>query len=63
MDIKEEYMELKISSYIGSMNEDIGIEKEGKNMMIGFNLKFFIDALRVIDGFLFHTLKTASDRS
>ncbi len=34
MDIKEEYMELKISSYIGSMNEDIGIEKEGKNMMI-----------------------------
>lgn len=49
MDIKEEYMELKISSYIGSMNEDIGIEKEGKNMMIGFNPKFFIDALRVID--------------
>ena len=42
-------MELKISSYIGSMNEDIGIEKEGKNMMIGFNPKFFIDALRVID--------------
>lgn len=49
MDIKNNYMELKISSYIGSMNEDIEIEKEGKDMMIGFNPKFFMDALRVID--------------
>lgn len=31
------------------MNEDIEIEKEGKDMMIGFNPKFFMDALRVID--------------
>lgn len=49
MDIKDDYMELKISSYIGSMNEDIAIEKDGKDLMIGFNPKFFIDALRVID--------------
>lgn len=49
MDIQDDYMELKISSYVGSMNEDIEIEKEGKNMIIGFNPKFFIDALRVID--------------
>lgn len=49
MDIKDDYMELKISSLLGSMNEDIGIEKEGHDMMIGFNPKFFIDALRVID--------------
>lgn len=49
MDIKDESMELKISSYIGSMNEEIAIEKEGTNMMIGFNPKFFIDALRAID--------------
>lgn len=42
-------MELKISSFIGSMNEEILIEKDGKDMMIGFNPKFFIDALRVID--------------
>ena len=27
----------------------IEIEKEGKDIMIGFNPKFFIDALRVID--------------
>ena len=31
------------------MNEEILIEKDGKDMMIGFNPKFFIDALRVID--------------
>ena len=42
-------MELKINSFIGSMNEDIDIEKDGKDILIGFNPKFFIDALRVID--------------
>ena len=42
-------MELRIDSTMGSMNEDIEIEKEGKDIMIGFNPKFLIDALRVID--------------
>ena len=42
-------MELKINSIIGSMNEEIDIEKSGRDMMIGFNPKFLIDALRVID--------------
>ena len=42
-------MELKINSIVGSMNEDIDIEKQGKDIMIGFNPKFLIDALRVID--------------
>ena len=32
-----------------SMNEEILIEKEGKDILIGFNPKFLIDALRVID--------------
>lgn len=49
MTITDGNMELKINSFIGSMNEDIDIEKEGKDIMIGFNPKFFIDALRVID--------------
>ena len=31
------------------MQEDIDIEKTGKDIMIGFNPKFLIDALRVID--------------
>ena len=42
-------MELKIDSSMGSMNEEIDIEKEGKDILIGFNPKFLIDALRVID--------------
>ena len=49
MNVKDGNMQLKITSFIGSMNEDIDIEKEGKDLLIGFNPKFFIDALRVID--------------
>lgn len=49
MNIQDTAMELKINSAIGSMNEEIDIEKEGKDILIGFNPKFFIDALRVID--------------
>lgn len=49
MSVTDGNMELKINSFIGSMNEDIDIEKEGKDILIGFNPKFFIDALRVID--------------
>ena len=49
MNITDGNMQLKITSFIGSMNEDIDIEKNGKDILIGFNPKFFIDALRVID--------------
>lgn len=49
INILDESMELKINSILGSMNEDIDIEKQGKDLMIGFNPKFLIDALRVID--------------
>ena len=49
IDIGDESMQLKIKSQIGSMDEDIFINKEGKDLLIGFNPKFLIDALRVID--------------
>ena len=49
MNITDASMELKINSIVGSMNEDIDIDKTGKDLMIGFNPKFLIDALRVID--------------
>lgn len=49
INIRDGVMELKIDSALGSMNEDIDIEKEGKDLLIGFNPKFLIDALRVID--------------
>ncbi len=49
MNITDDDMELKINSTIGSMNENIDITKEGRDIMIGFNPKFLIDALKVID--------------
>lgn len=49
INIGDEVMELKIKSQIGSMDEEIYISKEGKDLLIGFNPKFLIDALRVID--------------
>ena len=42
-------MELMMNSAVGSMDETIDTQKEGKDLMIGFNPKFLIDALRVID--------------
>ena len=38
-----------MNSTVGSMNEEIAITKQGKDLLIGFNPKFMIDALRVID--------------
>jgi len=49
IDIKDGNLELKINSTGGSMNEDIDIAKEGKDLMIGFNPKFVMDVLKVID--------------
>lgn len=49
INIGDETMQLMIKSQIGSMDEEIFIEKEGKDLLIGFNPKFLIDALRVID--------------
>ncbi|MCR5594581.1 MAG: DNA polymerase III subunit beta [Lachnospiraceae bacterium] len=49
IDIKDGNLELKINSTVGSMNEDIDIAKEGKDLMIGFNPKFVMDVLKVID--------------
>ncbi len=49
INVTDEDVELKINSTIGSMNENIDIVKEGKDIMIGFNPKFLIDSLKVID--------------
>jgi DNA polymerase-3 subunit beta len=49
LSISDDSLELKINSVIGSMNEEVEIEKQGQDLMIGFNPKFFIDALKVID--------------
>lgn len=49
MNIESSNIYLNIDSSMGSMNEEIEIRKEGKDLRIGFNPKFLMDALRVID--------------
>ena len=49
INIDNNNFELRINTAIGSMNEEIDIVMEGKDIVIGFNPKFLIDALRVID--------------
>lgn len=49
INISNNNFELKINTAIGSMKEDIDIVLEGKDIIIGFNPKFLMDALRVID--------------
>lgn len=47
--INDQTLELRMNTQIGSLNDEISIEKEGKDILIGFNPKFIIEALRVID--------------
>lgn len=49
INILDDVMELKMKSQIGTMDDEIIITKEGKDLLIGFNPKFLIDSLRVID--------------
>lgn len=47
--IEEMKMNIRLNSSYGTMNEDVLIQKNGNDLMIGFNPKFLIDALRIID--------------
>ncbi|MBO5458961.1 MAG: DNA polymerase III subunit beta [Lachnospira sp.] len=49
LNITDGSLEVNVNSSMGSLNEDIDINKDGKDIMIGFNPKFLIDALKVID--------------
>ena len=49
LSITDGSLEVHVNSSMGSLNEDIDINKDGKDIMIGFNPKFLIDALKVID--------------
>lgn len=49
LNITDGSLNVHINSAMGSLNEDIDINKDGKDIMIGFNPKFLIDALKVID--------------
>lgn len=49
IDIEDNTIRLSIESPLGSMDEELDMEKEGRDMTIGFNPRYMIDALRVID--------------
>ena len=49
VNVTDNSMELSIDSPLGSMNEELYVDKNGKDIMIGFNPRFLMDALRVID--------------
>lgn len=49
MNIKNDEIKMEMNTKIGSMDENITIEKEGKDLRIAFDPKFLIDVLRVID--------------
>ena len=47
--IEDSSIALRMSTVIGSMDDRLLVRKEGKDLMIGFNPRFLMDALRVID--------------
>lgn len=49
LNIEDSKMALKLNSSFGTMNAELLIHKTGQDIMIGFNPKFLIDALRIID--------------
>ena len=49
LSVESSSINMKINSQLGSMSDTLEIEKEGKDLKIGFNPKFILDALRVID--------------
>ena len=49
LDIKENNIEITSKSEEGNVKENVIISKEGNDLVIGFNSKYLIDALKVID--------------
>lgn len=49
MNVKNDEIKMEMNTKIGSMDENISIEKQGKDLRIAFDPKFLIDVLRVID--------------
>lgn len=49
IDVTDEKMSVTINSTLGLFDEDLEIYKQGKDVKMGFNPRFILDALRVID--------------
>ncbi|MDO5564733.1 MAG: DNA polymerase III subunit beta [Eubacteriales bacterium] len=49
LEIKQNILNLTLQSLVGELKENIQIQKSGNDLMIGFNSKLILDALKVID--------------
>ena len=49
LNIRDQNMNMKLNSVLGSLNSDMMVNKTGNDLMIGFNPKFILDVLRVVD--------------
>ena len=49
LNIHDGEMKMEMNTKIGSMDEEVMIEKEGKDLTIAFNPKYIIDVLKVIE--------------
>ena len=49
MNIFDNEIKVEMNTKIGSMNEEVSAEKEGKDLKIALNPKYIIDVLKVID--------------
>ncbi len=49
MNVKNDEIKMEMNTKIGSMDEEVNAEKEGKDLRIAFNPKYIIDVLKVID--------------
>ncbi len=49
LEVRDGLMNVEISSSLGSMNDHVYVNKEGKDVTIGFNPRFFLDVMKVID--------------
>lgn len=47
--IKDDEMEVKMNTQMGKFNEKLNIERNGDDILIAFNPKFMLDAMRAID--------------
>ena len=49
LDIKDFNMQIYSASEYGNVEENISVDKEGEDIKIGFNSKYILDYLKVID--------------
>lgn len=49
LDIKDNNMQINSASEYGNVEENVPVEKEGEDLKIGFNSKYLLDFLKVID--------------